>query len=39
MIAGGVTRLEMCHYLPDQLFRDTDVTSMVHSLEVRVPLL
>lgn len=38
-VAGSVTRLEMCNYLPGQLLRDTDVTSMAHSLEVRVPLL
>jgi asparagine synthase (glutamine-hydrolysing) len=36
---GGVTRLEICNYLPDQLLRDTDTMSMAHSLEVRVPLL
>jgi asparagine synthase (glutamine-hydrolysing) len=27
------------HYLPHQLLRDTDIMSMAHSLEVRVPLL
>jgi asparagine synthase (glutamine-hydrolysing) len=29
----------MDHYLPSQLLRDTDVMSMAHALEVRVPLL
>lgn len=37
--ADMVTRLEMANYLPNQLLRDTDATSMAHSLEVRVPLL
>src|SRR5579862_2171076 len=32
-------RLEMQRYLHDQLLRDTDVFSMVHSIEVRVPFL
>ncbi|MGH9013422.1 MAG: asparagine synthase (glutamine-hydrolyzing) [Acidimicrobiia bacterium] len=31
--------LELAHYLPNQLLRDTDVMSMAHSLEVRVPLI
>jgi len=31
--------LEMAHYLPNQLLRDTDQMSMAHSLEIRVPLL
>src|ERR1019366_5220926 len=31
--------LEMKRYLHDQLLRDTDVFSMAHSIEVRVPLL
>ena len=31
--------LELANYLPFQLLRDTDVMSMAHSLEVRVPLL
>jgi asparagine synthase (glutamine-hydrolysing) len=31
--------LEMAHYLPNQLLRDTDQMSMSHSLEIRVPLL
>ncbi len=35
----GVGFLEMTHYLPNQLLRDTDAVSMAHSLEVRVPLL
>ena len=34
-----VTQLELGNYLPHQLLRDTDVMSMAHSLEVRVPLL
>jgi asparagine synthase (glutamine-hydrolysing) len=32
-------RLEMQRYLHDQLLRDTDVFSMAHSIEVRVPFL
>jgi asparagine synthase (glutamine-hydrolysing) len=32
-------RLEMRRYLHDQLLRDTDVFSMAHSIEVRVPYL
>jgi asparagine synthase (glutamine-hydrolysing) len=35
----AVRDLELEHYLPNQLLRDTDVMSMSHSLEVRVPLL
>jgi asparagine synthase (glutamine-hydrolysing) len=31
--------LELSHYLPQTLLRDTDAMSMAHSLEVRVPLL
>lgn len=34
-----VMLLEMAHYLPNQLLRDTDQMSMSHSLEIRVPLL
>jgi asparagine synthase (glutamine-hydrolysing) len=34
-----VTRMEMTHYMGDTLLRDTDSTSMRHSLEVRVPFL
>lgn len=34
-----VMLLELGHYLPNQLLRDTDQMSMAHSLEVRVPLL
>ena len=37
--ATGFNRLEFGRYLHDQLLRDTDVFSMAHSLEVRVPLL
>ncbi|MGA2930368.1 MAG: asparagine synthase (glutamine-hydrolyzing), partial [Solirubrobacteraceae bacterium] len=32
-------RMEMQHYLHDQLLRDSDVFSMAHSLELRVPYL
>ncbi len=35
----SVRDLEIEHYLANQLLRDTDVMSMAHSLEVRVPLL
>lgn len=38
-LTAAVRDLEMDHYLPSQLLRDTDVMSMAHSLEVRVPLL
>jgi asparagine synthase (glutamine-hydrolysing) len=34
-----VEALEFTHYLQDQLLRDTDVMSMAHSVEVRVPYL
>jgi asparagine synthase (glutamine-hydrolysing) len=34
-----LTRLEFTHYLADQLLRDTDVMSMAHSIEARVPYL
>lgn len=34
-----VSRSELTHYMGDTLLRDTDTTSMVHSLEVRVPFL
>ena len=34
-----VTRLELKSYMSHMLLRDTDVTSMAHSLEVRVPLI
>ncbi|MGI8426116.1 MAG: asparagine synthase (glutamine-hydrolyzing) [Actinomycetota bacterium] len=37
--SGAVTHLELQNYLPQQLLRDTDIMSMAHSLEVRVPLL
>lgn len=36
---SAVGFLEMTHYLPFQLLRDTDSVSMAHSIEVRVPLL
>ncbi len=35
---GRVASLESCHYMRNQLLRDTDWASMAHSLEVRVPL-
>jgi asparagine synthase (glutamine-hydrolysing) len=38
-LPATATKLEMAHYLPNQLLRDTDSMSMAHSLEVRVPLL
>lgn len=34
-----LTRLELCGYMANTLLRDTDATSMAHSLEVRVPLI
>jgi asparagine synthase (glutamine-hydrolysing) len=34
-----ISRAELRHYTSQQLLRDTDVMSMAHSLEVRVPLL
>lgn len=36
---GAFRNLEMRRYLHDQLLRDTDVFSMAHSIEVRVPFL
>jgi len=36
---GSVNYLEMKRYLHDQLLRDTDVFSMAHSIEARVPFL
>jgi asparagine synthase (glutamine-hydrolysing) len=38
-IAVGFNYLECKRYLHDQLLRDTDVFSMAHYIEVRVPLL
>jgi asparagine synthase (glutamine-hydrolysing) len=35
---GRIVRLESERYMRNQLLRDTDWTSMAHSLEVRVPL-
>jgi asparagine synthase (glutamine-hydrolysing) len=37
--ASAFNRIEFKRYLHDQLLRDTDVFSMVHSIEARVPLL
>lgn len=34
-----VSYLELTHYLGNTLLRDTDVMSMAHSLEIRVPLI
>src|SRR6185437_9263798 len=39
MSASAINYLEMKRYMHDQLLRDTDVFSMAHSLEVRVPYL
>ena len=36
---AGLNYIEMKRYLHDQLLRDTDVFSMAHSIEVRVPFL
>jgi asparagine synthase (glutamine-hydrolysing) len=36
---GDINYIEMKRYLHDQLLRDTDVFSMAHSIEVRVPYL
>ena len=38
-LGTSVSALELTNYLRYQLLRDTDVMSMAHSLEVRVPLL
>jgi asparagine synthase (glutamine-hydrolysing) len=35
---GRVGALETCHYMRNQLLRDTDWASMAHSVEIRVPL-
>jgi asparagine synthase (glutamine-hydrolysing) len=37
--ATGVNYIEVKRYLHDQLLRDSDVFSMAHSIELRVPLL
>src|SRR5947207_7559165 len=37
--ATAFNRLELKRYLHDQLLRDTDVFSMAHSIEARVPFL
>jgi len=36
---NSISYLELKTYVPNTLLRDTDATSMAHSLEVRVPLL
>lgn len=36
---NDVSRLELSHYMRNVLLRDTDVMSMAHGLEVRVPFL
>lgn len=38
-MANQVSRLESCAYMRHMLLRDADVFSMIHGLEVRVPLL
>ena len=38
-LSSWVSRVELGMYMKNQLLRDTDVMSMRHSLEVRVPLL
>lgn len=38
-VVAAVNQVEMQRYLPDQLLRDTDIFSMAHSVEVRVPFL
>ncbi len=37
--ANEISRLELSRYLRNQLLRDADVMSMVHGVELRVPLL
>jgi asparagine synthase (glutamine-hydrolysing) len=34
-----ISFLELTHYLPNTLLRDTDMMSMAHGLEIRVPLI
>ncbi len=36
-ILSQISIMELSHYLPDVLLRDTDQMSMAHALEVRVP--
>jgi len=38
-VVQSVSKLELMGYMPNTLLRDTDAMSMVHSLEVRVPLI
>lgn len=35
---GRLAALESCHYMRDQLLRDSDWAGMAHSLEIRTPL-
>jgi asparagine synthase (glutamine-hydrolysing) len=35
---GRIAALESCHYMRDQLLRDSDWAGMAHSLEIRTPL-
>ena len=38
-VVDSLALLDMTHYMQDQLLRDTDVMSMAHSVETRVPYL
>jgi asparagine synthase (glutamine-hydrolysing) len=38
-LPAAIERFEFAHYLQNQLLRDTDVMSMAHSVETRVPYL
>ncbi len=38
-VRDRISYLEMTHYLPNTLLRDTDVMGMAHGLEIRVPLI
>ena len=37
-VADEISRLELTRYMRNQLLRDSDVMSMAHGLELRVPL-
>jgi asparagine synthase (glutamine-hydrolysing) len=39
LTASRYARLEIAHYLQNQILRDTDLFGMTHSLEIRVPFL